>query len=101
MRISKLVKLNPRADPLVQVYSLRARKMVPSACIDDACIDYRALNKITLKDKYPLPRIDELIDNMAGAEYFTKIDLQQGFHQIRVKPEHVPRTAFQTKFGSF
>ena len=65
------------------------------------CIDYRALNKITLKDKYPIPRIDELLDNMAGAQYFTKLDLQQGYHQIRVKPEHVPRTAFQTKFGSF
>ena len=65
------------------------------------CIDYRALNKLTLKDKYPIPRIDELLDNMAGAQYFTKIDLQQGYHQIRVKPEHVPRTAFQTKFGSF
>ena len=65
------------------------------------CIDYPALNNITLKDKYPLPRIDELLDNMAGAEYFTKMDLQQGYHQIRVKPEHVPRTAFQTKFGSF
>ena len=64
-------------------------------------IDYRALNKITLKYKYPIPRIDELLDNMAGAQYFTKLDLQQGYHQIRVKPEHVQRTAFQTKFGSF
>ena len=57
------------------------------------CIDYRALNNITQKDKYPLPSIDELLDNMAGAEFFTKMDLQQGYHQIRVKPEHVPRTA--------
>ena len=65
------------------------------------CIDYLALNNITQKDKYPLPQIDELLDNMAGAEFFTKMDLQQGYHQIRVKPEHVPRTAFQTKFESF
>ena len=65
------------------------------------CIDYRALNKITQKDKYPLPRIDELLDNMSGCEFFTKMDLQQGYHQIRIKPEHVPRTAFQTKFGSY
>ena len=65
------------------------------------CIYYRALNNITHKDTYPLPRIDELLDNMAGAEYFTKMDLQQGYHKIRVKPEHVQQTAFQTKFGSF
>ena len=65
------------------------------------CIDYRALNNITQKDKYPLPRIDEMLDNMAGAEFFTKLDLQQGYHQIRVKAEHIPRTAFQTRYGSF
>ena len=65
------------------------------------CIDYRALNKITRKDKYPLPRIDELLDNMQGAQFFTKIDLQQGYHQIRVKPSDVPKTAFQTKYGTF
>ena len=65
------------------------------------CIDYRALNKLTLKDKYPLQRIDELLDNMVGANWFSKIDLQQGYHQIRVKKEHVPRTAFQTRYGSF
>ena len=58
------------------------------------CIDYRALNNITLKDKYPLPRMDALLDNMAGTEYLTKMDLQQGYHQIRVKPEHFQRTAF-------
>ena len=65
------------------------------------CIEYHELNNITQKDTYPLPRTDKLLDNMAGAEYFTKLELQQGYHQIRVKPEHVPRTAFQTKFESF
>ncbi|MGV1089522.1 MAG: reverse transcriptase domain-containing protein, partial [Mycobacterium sp.] len=65
------------------------------------CIDYRNLNKITVKDKYPIPRIDEILDEFKGAAYFTKIDLQQGYHQIRVKPDHVGRTAFQTPFGSF
>ena len=59
------------------------------------CMDYRALNNITLKDTYHLPRIDELLDNMAGAEFVTKMDLQQGYHQIRVKPENcVLRTAY-------
>jgi hypothetical protein len=65
------------------------------------CIDYRALNKISQADKYPMPRIDELLDSLKGSKVFSKLDLQQGFHQIRVFPEHVERTAFQTKFGSY
>ena len=65
------------------------------------CIDYRALNKITQKDKYSLPRIDEILDQLKGSQYFTKIDLSQVYHQIRVHPDHVQRTAFQTKFGSY
>ena len=64
------------------------------------CIDYIALNKISQADKYPVPRIDELFDSLQGSKVFSKMDLQQGFHQIRVFPEHVDRTAFQTKFGS-
>ena len=65
------------------------------------CVDYRALNHLTPKDKYPLPRVDEILDNLRGARFFTKLDLQQGYHQICSAAEHVPRTAFQTKFGSF
>ena len=65
------------------------------------CIDYRALNDITVKDVYPLPLIDEIIDKFAKCNYFTKIDLQQGFHQIRLHPDSVKKTAFQTKYGSF
>ena len=65
------------------------------------CIDYRSLNNITVKDKYPLPRIDEILDNMAGCRYFSKMDLHQGYHQIRIKPQDIPKTAFQTKYGSF
>ena len=59
------------------------------------------MNKVTVKDIYPLPRIEEILDSLANAKYYTKLDLQQGYHQIRMHPDHAKRTAFQTKFGSF
>ena len=63
--------------------------------------DYRAINKVTVKNKYPLPLMDELFDSLGGAKYFSKVDLTSGYHQIQVKPEDIPKTAFQTKKGSF
>lgn len=65
------------------------------------CVDYRALNAITVKNKYPLPRIDELFDRLQGAKYFSKIDLRTGYWQIRVHPPDVHKTAFRTRYGSF
>src|SRR5690349_21633697 len=58
------------------------------------CVDYHALNKITIKNRYLLPQIEELMDRLAGAKYFSKIDLYSGYHQIHIKEEDIPNTAF-------
>ncbi|GJQ93763.1 putative nucleotidyltransferase, ribonuclease H [Tanacetum coccineum] len=65
------------------------------------CINYQELNKLTIKNRYPLPRIDDLFDQLQGATYFSKIDLRSGYHQMKVREEDVPKTAFQTRFGHY
>ncbi|GJR86642.1 reverse transcriptase domain-containing protein [Tanacetum coccineum] len=65
------------------------------------CIDYRELNKLTVKNRYPLPRIDDLFDQLQGSSVYSKIDLRSGYHQLRIREEDIPITAFRTRYGHY
>ncbi|KAJ0717250.1 putative nucleotidyltransferase, Ribonuclease H [Helianthus annuus] len=65
------------------------------------CIDYRELNKVTVKNRYPLPRINDLLDQLQGSSYYSKIDLRSGYHQLRVREEDVSKTTFRTRYGHY
>ncbi|GJZ66659.1 putative reverse transcriptase domain-containing protein [Tanacetum coccineum] len=65
------------------------------------CIDYRELNKLTVKNRYPLPRIDDLFDQLQGSRVYSKIDLRSGYHQLKVREEDIPKTAFRTRYGHY
>jgi hypothetical protein len=65
------------------------------------CVDYRSLNDVTVKKKYPLPHIENLFDKMRGARVFSKIDLRLGYHQMRIRPSDIPKTAFSTRYGLY
>ena len=65
------------------------------------CVDYRKLNKMTVKNKYPLPRIDDLFNQLKGVSIFSKIDLRSGYHQLRIKDVDVHKTSFITQYGHF
>src|SRR5438132_13899683 len=70
-------------------------------CTKRLCVDYRPLNAVTSKNKYPLPHIDILFDQLGGAKVFSKIDLRSGYHQIKIREEDIPKTAFSTRYGLY
>lgn len=84
---------SPYASPIVLVKTKNDEERM--------CVDYRALNKVTVKDKYPLPRIDDLLDRLKEGKYFTSLDLACGYHQIPVEEESIAKTAFVTPDGHF
>jgi hypothetical protein len=64
-------------------------------------VDYRFLNDVTMKNKYPLPRIEDLFDRMRDARIFSKIELRSGYHQVKIRPSDIPKTAFSTRYGLY
>ncbi|XP_061362621.1 uncharacterized protein LOC133306330 [Gastrolobium bilobum] len=93
------IELLPAVGPIsIAPYPILIKKKDGSLRL---CVDYRQLNKVTVKNKYLLPRIDNLMDQLRGARVFSKIDLRSGYHQIRVKPEDNPKTAFRTRYGHY
>ncbi|GJZ07016.1 putative reverse transcriptase domain-containing protein [Tanacetum coccineum] len=79
--------------------------LIPGAAPKDEsfrmCIDYRELNKLTVKNRYPLPRIDDLFDQLQGSSVYSKIELRSGYHQLRVRDEDIPKTAFRMRYGHY
>jgi hypothetical protein len=83
--------------PIILLWSWYSRKKALGACVHT----FTALNKLTIKDKFPIPIIDDLLDELSGAQYFTKLDLCSGYHQIHMKEEDIPKTAFRTHEGHY
>ncbi|GJY37477.1 putative reverse transcriptase domain-containing protein [Tanacetum coccineum] len=89
--------------PLARLVELKNDLIPGAAPVARApmCIDYRELNKLTVKNRYPLPRIDDLFDQLQGSSIYSKIDMRSGYHQLRVREQDIPKTAFRTRYGHF
>jgi hypothetical protein len=68
---------------------------------EQMCVDYQSLNEVTIKNKYPLPRIEDMFDKMKGASVFSKIDLRSGYHQLKIQESDIPKTVFCTRYGLY
>ncbi|GJZ11876.1 putative reverse transcriptase domain-containing protein [Tanacetum coccineum] len=91
------IDLVPGAAPIARALY----RLAPSEMKELMCIDYHELNKLTVKNRYPLQRIDDLFDQLQGSSVYSKIDLRSGYHQLRIKEEDIPITAFRTRYGHF
>jgi len=110
MAPAELVELKKQIEELMEKQFIRpstspwgapvllVKKKDESSCL---CVDYRQLNKMTIKNKYPLPRIHDLMDQLHGSSMFSKLDLQSGYHQILVKVDDVQKTAFRSRYGHY
>ena len=102
----ELKELRKQLDQLLNIRFIRLRASPWGAPVlfvkkhDETlrlCTDYKRLSMVTVKNKYPLPRIDDLFDQLRGSKYYTKIDLRTGYHQLRIKEEDIPKIAFRTR----
>ncbi|GJV89866.1 putative reverse transcriptase domain-containing protein [Tanacetum coccineum] len=91
------IDLIPGASPIARA----PYQLAPSKMKELMCIDYRELNKLTMKNRYPLPRIDDLFDQLQGSSIYSKIDLRSSYHQLRVREQDIPKTAFRTRYGHY
>ncbi|KAK1628126.1 hypothetical protein QYE76_002441 [Lolium multiflorum] len=94
---------NNRSGRLFHMSAEEAQE-APMSCRDGAirlCTDYRKLNDVTIKNKYPLPKIEDLFDQLTGATVFSKIDLRTGYHQLKIRASDIPKTAFTTRYGLY